>query len=81
MLEEFKILLNNPRSKVKDKDSLVKKVNTFLNKKHGKYFDVTYIEADNKCGFTFELCKNETLLAEEERLDGTFLIRSNNKKI
>lgn len=80
-INELNEKVGNIKCRINTKDELVSKVAIIKKKKYGKYFNIEYIE-DNKmkCGYKIKYIINKEKLAEDKKLDGTFLIQTNAKK-
>lgn len=71
--------LNNPRTRIKTKEDLIKKSAVIKKRrKEGKYFEFEIVEDKaNTLGFSVKYEINEKKLEEDRRLDGTFVIQTN----
>lgn len=71
--------LNNPRTRIKTKDDLIKKSAVIKKRrKEGKYFEFEIVkDTTNALGFSVQYEINEQKLKKDSRLDGTFVIQTN----
>lgn len=77
--EKLNKKLNNPRTRIKTKDDLIKK-STVIKKrrKEGKYFEFEIVkDTTNALGFSVQYEINKEKLKKDSRLDGTFVIQTN----
>lgn len=78
-LAKLSKVLFDKKGKPKTRDDTMKKVGAILKKKKaGKYFDVK-TKDDPKCpwGFSLEYSLNQSKIESDQRLDGTFVIQTN----
>lgn len=83
--EKLKILntsLGTSNKKIKTRDEAMKKVGAILKKnKCGKYFEVKTIDnSNNLLGFELMYKIDQDKIALDQRLDGTFVIQTNDQK-
>jgi len=77
--EKLNKKLNNPRTRIKTKDDLIKKSAVIKKRrKEGKYFEFEIVkDTTNALGFSVQYEINEEKLKKDSRLDGTFVIQTN----
>lgn len=84
IIEDLKMLnasLGTSNKRIKTRDEAMKKVGAILKKnKCGKYFEVKTVDShNNPLGFKLEYHINQDKVSSDQRLDGTFVIQTNDR--